>query len=105
MASLSGWPAKLDVELADTVAELGRWPAVTLDLWPAGPSAAPIGWRGASSGEGQGWLAEMMAEPGGWPAGGVSTLGGCPAELNIGLADAVADLERCSAGVGTGPTR
>ena len=31
VASLSGWPAKLDVELAETVAELGRWPAVMLD--------------------------------------------------------------------------
>ena len=49
-------------------------------------------------------MAEMMAEPGGWPAGGVSTLGGRPAELDIGLADAVADLERRSAGVGAGPT-
>ena len=31
VASLSGRPAKLDVELAETVAELGRWPAVMLD--------------------------------------------------------------------------
>ena len=31
VASLSGWPSKLDVELAETVAELGRWLAVMLD--------------------------------------------------------------------------